>query len=282
MKKLNTSQTLSESGFSLIEMMLVVIVAVIVTTMAMTGFYGGSANTSGAEGLLENAAGRLVERRAAAVRLNGEDRRSKLQTFTALPLPIDFSDLSTTATLRINGTDDDADCLDDVTGQPLTCLEINDGNQGEWAAVYNDDPLKMPDGWQIAGSTGQLNKIPLIGGGANGRGVIATKIGFDATGKALAVETAVSGWQKFPTGSIQSDVPSAENAPFWAIYFVSAPKSKILIGKNAVVASAVALAVHPSGLIEKFRYDGSQWIGFQNRTLGGGGGTNLSAGVDDR
>ncbi len=41
-------------------------------------------------------------------------------------------------------------------------------------------------------------------------------------------------------------------APFWAIYFVTNTPNV-----------AVAVAVHPSGQTEQWRWDGGQWLGFR-------------------
>lgn len=261
MKKRKVKNVANESGFSLIEMLCVLFIISIISAIAVSRIYTGSNEVGGGERVLDEATARLTERRADAVRLNGDDRRSNLLQFQAAPLPIDFSDLTTTASLRTDGTDEDKDCVDDFTGKKMTCLQIG-GNRGEWILQLNEDALRLPDGWQVyVGGRGSL--VPPIGDGRNGRGVPATAIGFDATGKAMAKEVGYDEWVKMPTGSVASENPSANEVPFWAIYFLVPGSSR------GSVKAAVAVAVHPSGLIEKFRYDDKDgaWIGFKNRVV---------------
>jgi prepilin-type N-terminal cleavage/methylation domain-containing protein len=254
----------NERGFSLIEMMAVIFVVVIISAIAVSRLYTGSSEVGGAERLLEEASARIVERRSEAVRLNGDDRRSLLVNFSAAPLPIDFSNLSSTASLKTEGVDDNRDCYDDYTQAKLTCLTIR-GNRAEWDLSFNQDELKLPDGWQVFQPGNKAKILPLIGDGLNGRGVLATAIGFDATGKALAKEAGSNEWVKVPTGAVQSETPSSDYSPFWAIYFVVSSSGGIR--QNNEIKAAVAVAVHPSGLVERFRYDDGEWIGFQNRAV---------------
>lgn len=251
----------NERGFSLMELLVVLGIIMIVSAIAVTRMYTGKNEIGGAERVLEDVSARIVERRAAAVRLNGEDRRSLLENFEAAPLSMNFEDLATTGTVKTEGVDEDRNCIDDVTGETLTCLNISGGN-AVWSLVYAQDVLKLPDGWRLA-DVGRGMDLPRLGGGNAGQGVPVRDIAFDQTGKAFAKEAGSGVWQKQPTGSGVTDSPSTQDAPFWAVYFVMPG-----IEKNTVSAG-VAVAVHPSGLIERFRWDGEQWMGFKNRTIKG-------------
>lgn len=247
----------AQSGFTLIELIVVVLVISIVAAISFKNFYSSSKEVGGAERVLESAAGRVVERRNEAVRLNGENRQALDSVGSNIPpLSIDFSNLANTASLVTEG-DDNADCLDDVTGTRVTCLIL--GINSLWNMAYRPDAMGLPNGWSVAASSSDFGGIPLIGNGSSGRGVLVTQVGFDANGRALGYQSG-AGWVKNPAGAVAGGSPSLSAAPFWAIYFV---------GKRAdgSVSAAVAVAVHPSGLVERFRYDGSNWIGFENRSL---------------
>lgn len=250
-----------ENGFSLIELMIVLFIVILVSGLVFSRFYENAADIGGAEKILDQASARIVERRSDAVRLNGEDRRLALQRLAVSPLPIDFSDLSTTGSLRTEGTDADNNCVDDLTNSALTCFSVSNGT-ANWQLSYNQDAVKLPKGWQVITSAADLGSISLIGNGTSGRGILVTKIGFDEKGKAYAVETGSSVWKSMPSGANVSNTPSANNAPFWAVYFAvlqSAPGGR-------QVEAIVAVGIHPSGMVERFRYDNG-WIGLNNRTV---------------
>lgn len=251
-----------EKGFSLIELMIVLFIVILVSALTFSKFYGSATDIGGAEKILEETSARIVERRSDAVRLNGEDRRLALQQLTVSPLPMDFTNLNTTASLKIEGTDSDGNCVDDLTNKNLTCFSVS-GGTAAWQLSYHQDEIKLPRGWQVITSRDSLGSLPLIGNGTNGRGVIVTKIGFDGKGKALALELGSSVWKTMPTGANVSETPSANNAPFWAIYFAVLENTP---GGNSQVKAMIAIAIHPSGMIERFRYDNG-WIGVNNRTL---------------
>ncbi len=247
-------------GFSLLEMMLAIFIVILVSAIAVSNFFTDSASVGGAERLLEETASRLVERRASAVRLNDDDVRTGLSELNVNPLPMDFSNLLTTGSLRIDGADVDKNCIDDVTGLSLTCLTYYNG-ESKWSLAVSEDYLELPRKWKLVQFQDELNGIPLIGGGKNGRGVVATKIGFDGRGFAYAVNPQTKSWESQPTGSQITDYPSGNDAPFWSIYFI------LPSADGELPKAAIAVAIHPSGLIERFRFDGSDWIGFKNRTL---------------
>lgn len=247
-----------QNGFSLIEMMLTLMVVGIISVIAFKQLYRRDGDVGGGERILQTASAKIIERRGDALRLRGEDRRLQVSVrpSSVAPLAINFADLQTTASLVIEGTDDDKDCTEDITGQPLTCLKIV-GGAASWLPKYADNRLALPSGWRVAQNAGDLGAIPLIAGGANGRGVLVTAIWFTPTGSAVWLDSFSSYNLPAGTPSSSSAAPSQANSPFWAIYFVS----------SGSPALAVAVAVHPNGSTENFRWDGAQWIGYQNRTF---------------
>lgn len=254
MKKIK--EKFAQGGFTLVELIVVVAVISIIAVISYASLYSDRREVGGAERVLEESAARVVERRSEAIRLNGEDRQLAVAQ-NVPPLPIDFTVLAQTASLTTEG-DADGDCLDDVTGLPVTCLVS--GINSTWQTARRSDALSLPSEWAVAQSSADLGGIPLIGGGSMGRGILVTQVGFDPNGAALAIESNSSGWVAIPSGAVINDSPAMTDAPFWAIY---------LVGTNSAnqVTAAVAVAVHPSGLIERFRFDGTNWIGFQNRVL---------------
>jgi prepilin-type N-terminal cleavage/methylation domain-containing protein len=255
---------LNERGYTLLEMMAVLAILALVVAVAVSRLYTGSSAVGGAERVLDEVAARLGERRAEAVRLNGEDRRLSLEQVTAPPLPINFAVLPETASLRIEGQDENSDCLDDFTHAALTCLRVREPNSAVWELAFNDDALRLPDGWTVLERPDEFTGLPLIGDGLKGRGVLATAFAFNAQGLALAREPGSANWLAYPTGTMLNSTPHINDAPFWAVYFVvpgAGPE------RNRAFTAAVAVAVHPSGLVEKFRFDDGQWLGFNNRLV---------------
>ncbi|MCY7375265.1 MAG: hypothetical protein LH472_04755, partial [Pyrinomonadaceae bacterium] len=141
----------------------------------------------------------------------------------------------------------------------VTCLTT--AINPTWRIARRDDALILPDGWRIARRASDLGDIPLIAGGSDGRGVLVSQIGFDGDGRAYAFQRRVTGgtWDALPDGAVVSDTPILSETPFWTVYFVGSANDRAV--------AAVGVAIHPSGLIERFRYDGSRWIGFENRTF---------------
>ena len=265
MKKGGYSKRLNQGGYTLLEMMAVLAILTLVAGVAVSRLYTGATDTGGAERVLDEATARLGERRADAARLNGEERRVGLEEFTAPPLPIDFANLSQTASLRLEGEDTDGDCVDDVTNSSLTCLRLGRSpDVPAWQLAFNEDALRLPDGWSVALHRNQLYGVPLIAQGERGRGVLATAIGFAANGQALARVPGSDEWRSYSDEAVSGDAPNANDAPFWAIYFTALGPGS---GRNRQVKAVVAIAVHPSGLVEKFRYDGEDWLGFNNRIV---------------
>lgn len=250
--------TLRQAGYSLIEMLIVILMIGLIAALSFPSLYKSKTEVGGAERVLEQAAVRVVERRSEAIRLNSEDRRVATEKYIP-PLPMDFTSLPSTASLITEG-DSDGDCLDDVTGEAVTCVRTT-GLATTWSIARRNDALILPDGWKLALTAADLGDIPLIANGSDGRGILATQIGFNGDGRAYAYQRrgTTGTWGALPDGAVVSSTPILSEAPFWTVYFVGSVNDKVV--------AAVGIAVHPSGLIERFRYDGSRWIGFENRTL---------------
>ena len=252
-----------QQGYTLVEMLVVLILITLLAAMTVSRLYTGHSETGGAERVLDEVAARLAERRADAVRLNGQERREGLEDFAAPPLPFDFADFGKTGSLRLDGEDADGDCVDDVTHTTLTCLRLGRSpDVPAWQLACNEDALRLPDGWSVALHRNQLYGIPLIAGGERGRGVLVTALGFTANGQALARLPDSAEWSAYPDDAVTNETPNANDAPFWAVYFTALGPGTV---RNREVTAIVAVAVHPSGLVEKFRYDGGEWLGFDNR-----------------
>lgn len=240
----------TQRGHTLIELLVVVVLLTLIAVIAAPRYNVKPGDLGGSERLLENVASRLNTRRNEAVRIGGESRwTSAAGKSTFQPLPINFSALGTTSSLIIDG-DDNNDCLDDYTNEPVTCI-----NGGVWNPAFREDALELPSNWKLAQSQSDLQGVPLIGGGSNGRGRLVCLMGFDATGRILADEGA--GYVASPNGALYNGSPEQSGAAFWAVYFIEKDP-----GRNS--RTAVAVALHPSGLIEKFRYDGLTWTGVGN------------------
>jgi type II secretory pathway pseudopilin PulG len=255
-------------GFSLIELLIVIVLIIAVSAIAVSrGFYGSS-TSHGAEQFMNDAATRLFERRQQAQRLNGATAADSFNEAPAPPLEFDFENPATTASLIIEGEDANRDGVDDVTGQRLTTLRVNYGSmpvRASWDAAYRDDAIKIPAGWKLAASETELGAIPLIAAGAKGRGILVTRIGFDGDGRALyRNESGV--WETAPSGAAGSK-RIAETA-FWAFYFIRASGDGSSKSGRVNNDSAIAIAIYPSsGIVERFRWDGNSWRGFSDRVI---------------
>lgn len=170
---------------------------------------------------------------------------------------MDFGDAPTLAALVTDGVDADGDHRDDITGQAITYY-ANAGDtssDGHWVCAYRPDAWHLPLGWRLAASVEALGAIGPINPARLSQGYPVTRVAFDGTGRILGLGPHGQ-WLKFPLGSDGSATTSADG-PFWAVYFVAE-------GQQA----AVAVALHPSGLIERFRYDPAQgWRGFARRQV---------------
>lgn len=242
---LRTSHATNEKGFSLLELLLVMIISCVILALVYVKFRP-QFDSGSAEKAIEAVAERIAERRDEAIRLNGLAATTSLETQVAPLVEIDFQDPSTTASLIINGDDTSGDHLDDDTGEMLTYL-----NGNVWQYSYRNNALNLPSSWNIV-SDGNLNVKPIFG---KGRGTLVTRIGFDATGHVYGFHN--GDWEKYPADSSTEQ----QSPPFWAIYLESSGSNK------NTETLAVAIAVYPSGQIEKFRFDGSKWRGWRGRTI---------------
>ena len=252
----------AQNGFSLIELLLVLsIIVVIAAIWVSRSFTGGEAG--GAELLLGTVNSRLAERRGDAARLGAmktfrettdETGGGSTNALRNPPVAIDFNQSNTTSSLVTDSRDADYDGRDDSTGLEYTRLRISRNRLGGtlqyvWRYAYRENPLMLPDGWRLASSRDL--PVPLIAGGAHGKGELVTRIAFDASGRAYGFYRDV--WRNDSPNADSSDVG---DAPFWVFYFYMPDQTP---------AAACAVAVHPSGLIENFRWDGTDWRGFGNR-----------------
>jgi prepilin-type N-terminal cleavage/methylation domain-containing protein len=242
----------SEKGFSLLELLLVMIITSFILALVYIKFRPDMDSGDG-ERAIEAIAQKLAMRRDEAIRLNGLSAATSLENETAPLVVIDFDDLQTTASLAINGDDADGDHHDDVTGEMLTYLK-----GGDWKFSYRNDALKLPDTWKIV-RDGEMNVKPIRIKDQE-RGVAVTKIAFDADGRVYGYYNGA--WQRFPTVAASDEQSGDQGAsPFWAVY-LQHTDSKYTDG-----TLCVAVAIYPSGQIEKFRFDGSTWRGWRGRTV---------------
>lgn len=249
-----------QKGFTLVETLLVLVIVTFISTIAVSRLYNSKSDVGGIERFVDAAGEKINERRQDARRLNGELSHRTLEKINAPPLVINFSDLSTTASLWTEGKDENGDCLDDVSEKPLTCL--SQGKRGRvsyWNYAYTGEALKLPVNWAIAQSPEILVKrrVPLIGAGQNGRGVMVTQIAFDGRGRVFGYENGV--WSANPGGQTANyeDEPNLDNDVFWAIYLLDESASE----------SGVAITVSPSAQIQILRFDGKNWIGVNGRII---------------
>ena len=247
----------------MIELLIVMAVLAILVGYAISRNGATASTAGGGERALDEIERRLYERHDAAVRLNKIAAPTSLENYTAPPVEINLTDAATTRPLVTDGVDANGDGRDDNSGAAITRLSTpaTPGALATWNYGYESSmPLTLPAGWSIATTQAQLGGIPLIGGGTQGRGVMATRVGFDGRGRALGVNAAGQFLTLPPGSDATAATPAA--APFWAVYLIQAGGAG-----NERGASAVALSVHPTGQLERWRWDGSSWQGFRRRSL---------------
>ncbi len=224
-------------GWSLVELLLVVALIGIVAALVVSQAARTRPSAGGAERVVRELRQRLEERRAAAIRLQPLVASTSLEGYTLPFVDIDFTNAATTAPLVVESTT---------------------VSNAAWNFVYTADPLVLPQGWQVGQQPSDLgSSIPLLGSGSNGRGIVVTHVGFDGSGFPQAQVSGV--WQPAPTGApgtTSSSTPDPNTTPFWAVYAVSGDRQ-----------AAVAVAIHPGGVFEEWRWTGTAWQGFQQRTL---------------
>jgi prepilin-type N-terminal cleavage/methylation domain-containing protein len=252
-----------ERGFSLLELLIVIVIIGIVAGLAFNSRLVRPDAAFGGPRAVGEVTKRLLERQTAAVRLNPKRGDNTLDGFTMPPVEIDFAAPATTRALVTDGVDEDGDGRDDNSGEALTkaVAPANAGTPGAvgtWSYAYAGKDLSLPTGWRIATSAADLGSIQLIASGQAGRGVLATRFGFDERGRALASSTPAGTLSATPPGSPTGAAALAAGpaaAPFWALYLVGP-------GGN----SAAAVVVHPTGALESWRWNGTTWEGFGHRT----------------
>lgn len=247
MRRKNTP-AIHEKGFSLLELLLVIVISSVIAATVYIKFRPDF-DSGSAERTIEAVAEKVAGRRDEAIRLNGlAAAATSLEAQVAPLVEIDFLDPATTASLIIDGDDGNSDYFDDDTGEFLTHL-----NGSGWKYSYRGDALKLPAAWRVVAKS-DMSVAPI---NDRGRGVPVTRIGFDAAGHVYGY--ADDTWQKYPADSSTEQ----QYSPFWTIYLEGSGRDQ-----NApALAVAVAVAVHPSGQIEKFRFDGSRWRGWRGRTI---------------
>ena len=218
-----------EAGFSLVELLVVCALISILAAVAISQFSGRDQ----AGRLAREIAWRVRQRRAAAIRLNALTEPTVLENYRQPSVSIDFGDLSTTESLRLEGADATSFNPPDAVGGIVT-----------WNYVYQGDDLRLPPGWAIAADAQGLGAIPVIP-----LGVPTTVLSFTADGRLATL----------PPGTASTD-PNVEN-PFPAIYLV-----------NGSEARAVAVHPSGEIEIWQYDESAHVWRGFGNRTVTATGG----------
>jgi prepilin-type N-terminal cleavage/methylation domain-containing protein len=212
------------AGFSLVELLIVCALISIVAAVAVSQFVGRDQ----AGRLAREIAWRVRQRRAAAIRLNALTEPTLLENYRQPPVSIDFGNLSTTRSLRLEGADATSFIPPAATG-----------GIGTWNYVYQGDELRLPPGWIIAANAQALGGIPVIP-----LGVPTTVLSFTADGRVAAL----------PPATASTD-PNIEN-PFPAIYLM-----------NGSEARAVAVHPSGEIEIWQYDESARAWRGFGNRTV---------------
>lgn len=215
------------AGFSLVEMLIVCAIISILAAIALASF----ANRDHAARFQADVASRIRERRASAIRINALAEATLLENFRQPPISINFSDITTTAALVVEGE------ADRTTFQQSATV----GGEGTWHFVYQGRELQIPTGWRIANSASELSPLPLIP-----LGVPTTSFSFAPDGTLDAASLPLS----------PSNTNANAESPFPTIYLTNGDAGR-------------AVAVHPTGLVELWQYDETarRWNGFSNRIV---------------
>lgn len=245
-----------ESGFSLIELMVVIAIVILLAAFTIPRLARGNDATL----VSAQAASRLRERHAAALRLNRVLEPTSLENYRQPPVLIDFLDPQSTRSLLTEGVDANNDGRDDNTGQTITRFlpPSTAGSTGTWSYQYRGSSFTLPTGWRVASSAADMGGIPLVG---NGLGILTTRIGFDAKGTALGDVNRDGIYEVLPNhyqgvGTNYATIDLNREGYFWAIYLTDGTEAR-------------AIACHGSGLVESWRWDpdGRAWRGYSDRTV---------------
>lgn len=227
-------KTVSQSGFSLIEVLVTLIVVAIIASFVWSQVWSGKPSARTGEVFLNQIAERITLRRFDAVRLNRLTSATSLDSRIAPPLEIDFANPATTASLVTDGVDADGDGRDDNTNLKITVPRNN-----SWDYGYQDDALKADRAWRLVADPAGLN-LP-------GNAVLVTNVSFDGAGRAFT---------RAADGTYQQQ-PQQNAFAFWFICYAYESGGERL--------AMIGVAVHPSGEVERFRYSDYAWTGFGGR-----------------
>jgi prepilin-type N-terminal cleavage/methylation domain-containing protein len=246
-------------GFTLVELLVVIAVIGVVAGLGFSLAGRARTATAGAESLLRDVAARAQERRSAALHLNLLNAPTSLENYAAPPVDIDFANGPGMASLVLDGVDENGDHRDDLTGQQITYFAPpeNEYSTGGWIFGYRPNAFVLPPRWSLVSDSAVLEKIGPINPARPSQGYPVTRVRFDGAGRVTALDSD-GNWQAYPPAANGSATTSADS-PFWAVYFVETDYQ-----------TAIALAFHPSGLIERWRYDQQTgWQGFDRRRVSG-------------
>lgn len=236
------------AGFSLVEMMIVVAVIIVVAAFAWPNLK----SRDGRGDLLRQGTEALQGRRKEARLLSPLGAKTAQENYTQPPLIIDFKQPATTAPLRIEGTDNNGDFIDD--DRPGISLTRFNAAAGQWRYAYEGAPLALPSGWRLlpdgAGLPAGVGLIKDSAGNVVGRPVSA--VGFDAGGDAWGDQDGNGTAESSPRSL--TGTPGSES-PFWAVYFTDGE-------------TACAVAIHATGYIETWVSTPAGWRGRKSRTPG--------------
>jgi prepilin-type N-terminal cleavage/methylation domain-containing protein len=171
-----------QKGFSLIELLVVVAIAILLATFGVVAL---QKRDGGHRAALAVVAA-LRERRAAAQRMNPTEKATRLQTYAAPPVTMDFTDADSTRPLNAEAT----------TLEPPTA----GATTGTWNFSYEGEPIQLPRGWRVATDASDLNGIPVMTNAP-----LVASIAYDHNGRIPAA------WLPGPTpapGFIESPVPA--------------------------------------------------------------------------
>lgn len=240
----------------------------VLVILAATGYMFVSrsrTNTQAAGERILSELQRIVQYRHAQTRqLNTATRvggTSLEQGVTVYDIKLDFGQLDTTRTLVLDGVDANNDGRDDFTGQDMATWS---GTQ--FQPKWTGSQIQLPSGWRFALSQSEMAGIPLIAGGQGTRGIPARCVSFGINGSIYpAIENTstrqCSTTDGFAFTATRAAYFSRDQSPFYAIYAVFVPSG------SSVATAAVALAVYQSGYTETFRWDGSNWVGYNARVV---------------